>query len=143
MTVIIFYIEHNTLICIEKSGAVYRICLMFHKQINSKIMMNKKIFELQAEVCKALAHPTRMEIIHLLNKEELCFAKIQEVTGCLKSNLSQHLKMMTQIGIVQVRKDGQCRHFKLSSNKVAEACQLMHEVLFEKIDEQQELLKNS
>ncbi len=143
MTVIIFFFDHNTLICTKKERALYRICLMFHKQINNRIMMNKKIFELQADVCKALAHPIRMEIIHLLREEELCFAKISEATGSLKSNLSQHLKIMTKKGIVKVRKDGQCRHFSLSSKKVAEACQLMHEVLFQNIKEQQELLKNS
>src|SRR5680860_157310 len=106
-------------------------------------MLSKRIFELQADVCKALAHTIRMEIIHLLRKEELCFARIQEVTGCLKSNLSQHLKIMVKKGILKVRKDGQRRYFSLSSRKVGEACQLMHEVLFQNIQEQQELLKNS
>jgi len=104
--------------------------------------MNKKIFDLQADVCKALAHPIRMEIIHLLREEELCFAKISEATGSLKSNLSQHLKIMVEKGLLKVRRDGQCRYYSLLSKKVGQACQLMHEVLFQNIQEQQELLKN-
>jgi DNA-binding transcriptional ArsR family regulator len=105
--------------------------------------MNKKIFELQADVCKVLSHPIRMEIIHLLREEELCFSRILEITGCLKSNLSQHIKIMVEKGVLKVRRDGQYRHYSLLSKKVAQACQLMHEVLFQNIQKQQELLKNS
>ncbi|QED36604.1 winged helix-turn-helix transcriptional regulator [Antarcticibacterium arcticum] len=104
-------------------------------------MKNKKLFELHADVCKAMAHPLRMEVIHLLDEREYCFADLQEVTGELKSNLSQHLKVMTKKGILKVRRDGQCSHFSLSSHKVAQACELMREVLIENIQEQQDILK--
>lgn len=102
-------------------------------------MEHKKKFELQAEACKALAHPLRMEVIHLLKEREYCFAEILEVTGGLKSNLSQHLKVMTKKGILNVRRDGQCSHFSLSSNKVAQACELMREVLIENLQQQQKI----
>lgn len=104
--------------------------------------MDKKKFELQAEVCKALAHPLRMEVIHILKEREYCFAEILEVTGGLKSNLSQHLKVMTKIGILNTRRDGQCSHFSLSSNKVAMACELIREVLIKNMQEQQELFNS-
>lgn len=104
-------------------------------------MSNKKIFELHAEVCKALAHPLRIEVIDLLKEREYCFADILEVTGGLKSNLSQHLKVLTKKGILKVRKDGQCSHFTLASPKVAQACGLLRELLIENLQEQQELLK--
>jgi ArsR family transcriptional regulator len=102
-------------------------------------MGHKRSFEFQAEVCKALAHPLRMEVIHILKEREYCFADILEITGGLKSNLSQHLKVMTKIGILNVRRDGQCSHFSLSSNKVAQACELMREVLIENLQKQQEI----
>lgn len=101
--------------------------------------MDKKKFRLQAEACKALAHPLRMEVIHLLKEREYCFAEILEVTGGLKSNLSQHLKIMTMKGILNARRDGACSHFSLSSNKVAQACELMREALIENLQEQQKL----
>ncbi len=104
-------------------------------------MSNKKIFELHAEVCKALAHPLRIEVIDLLKEREYCFADILEVTGGLKSNLSQHLKVLTKKGILKMRKDGQCSHFSLASPKVAQACGLLRELLIENLQEQQELLK--
>ncbi|MCM4158639.1 helix-turn-helix transcriptional regulator [Antarcticibacterium flavum] len=104
-------------------------------------MVNKKIFKLQANVSKALGHPLRMEIIHLLKNKEESFSYLLEATGCLKSNLSQHLKLLTENGILKVRRESQCSYFSLTSKKVAEACSLMKEVLLENLEEQQEILK--
>jgi DNA-binding transcriptional ArsR family regulator len=103
-------------------------------------MDNKRIFELHANVCKALAHPLRIEVIDILQQGELCFTDILDVTGGLKSNLSQHLSVMTQKGILKVRKDGKCNYYSLSSKKVAQACRLMREVLVESLKKQKDLL---
>ncbi len=105
-------------------------------------MNNKKIFELHADVCKALGHPLRIEIIDLLQDKELCFSDILEITKGSKSNLSQHLSVMTQKGILKMRKDGKNSYFSLSTLKVSKACQLMREVLIENLEKQQKLLKN-
>ena len=104
-------------------------------------MSDKRIYELHADVCKALGHPLRIEVIDLLQNEELNFTDILEVTGGSKSNLSQHLSIMTKKGILTVRREGQSSYFSLSSKKVSEACRLMREVLIESLKEQQEILK--
>ncbi|MCK9398476.1 MAG: metalloregulator ArsR/SmtB family transcription factor [Bacteroidales bacterium] len=105
-------------------------------------MNGKKIFELHADVCKALGHPLRIEVIDLLQENELCFSDILEVTGGLKSNLSQHLSIMTKKGILKMRRDGQCNYYSLSTKKVAQACQLMREVLIDNLNKHKELLEN-
>ena len=104
-------------------------------------MTDKKIFELHADVCKALGHPLRIEVIDLLQDKELCFTDILKVTGGLKSNLSQHLSVMTKKGILKTRREGQCIYFSLSSKKVAQACRLMREVLIESLKKNQEILE--
>lgn len=104
-------------------------------------MVNKKIFELHAEVCKALGHSLRIEVIDLLRDKELCFSDILEITGGLKSNLSQHLSVMTNKGILKSRREGQCIYFSLSSKKVAQACRLMREVLMDGLKKQKDLLE--
>ncbi len=103
-------------------------------------MSDKKIFGLHADTCKALGHPLRIEVIDLLQDKELSFTDILEVTGGLKSNLSQHLTVMTKKGILKSRRDGQCTYFSLSSRKVAQACRLMREVLVDNLKKQQEIL---
>lgn len=104
-------------------------------------MAIKRIFELHADVCKALGHPLRIEVIDLLQDKELCFTDILNVTGGLKSNLSQHLSVMTRKGILRMRREGQCNYYSLSSEKVAQACRLMREVLIENMKQQQEIIQ--
>jgi DNA-binding transcriptional ArsR family regulator len=104
--------------------------------------MNRQVFELQAEICKTLGHPLRIEIIEILGKSELCFSEILEVTGGIKSTLSQQLSIMVDKGILSARKDSRCVYFKLSSQKVAKACNLMREVLVESIDKRKKLVKH-
>jgi ArsR family transcriptional regulator len=104
-------------------------------------MTNKNIFELHADVCKALGHPLRIEVIDLLQDKEQGFSGILEATGGLKSNLSQHLSVMTKNGILKTRREGQYTYFSLSSEKVAQACRLMREVLIDNLKKQQEILE--
>ena len=104
-------------------------------------MSGKKIFELHADVCKALGHPLRIEVIDLLQENELCFSDILEITGGLKSNLSQHLTIMTKKGILKMRREGKCNFYSLSTKKVAQACQLMREVLINNLEKQQQILE--
>ncbi len=105
-------------------------------------MVTKEIFELHADVCKALGHPLRIEIIDLLSDKELCFSDIMEVTGSLKSNLSQHLSVMVKKGILQSQKEGKNVYFSLTTPKIAQACQLMREVLIDNLEKQKQLLEN-
>ena len=105
-------------------------------------MSDKMIFQLHAEVCKALAHGLRIEIIDLLGDGELGFGELAEKTGTAKSSLSQHLSVMVEKGILTQRKEGLNAYYKLSTPKVAEACRLMREVLIERLEKQKEILKS-
>jgi len=105
-------------------------------------MENKNIFKLHAEICKALGHPVRIEVIDLLGDKEMSFGDICKATGCLKSNLSQHLSSMANKGILIQRKEGLNVYYKLSSKKVASACRMMREVLIENMQKQKSILEN-
>jgi len=76
-------------------------------------MRDKTLYSLHANICKALANPIRIEIIDLLNDKELSFGELQNETGVLKSNLSQHLSLMVSNGILVQRKEGLNVYFKL------------------------------
>jgi ArsR family transcriptional regulator len=103
--------------------------------------MDKHIYQLHAQVCKALAHGIRIEIIDLLQDKEMGFGEIFEKTGIAKSSLSQHLSVMVENGILNQRKEGLNSYYRLSSDKVSKACQLMREVLIEKLEKSTEILK--
>ena len=105
-------------------------------------MTDKKVYELQANTCKALGHPTRIEIIDILQNKEMTFGGLLKIIGGAKSNLSQHLSSMTAKGILIQRKEWLNNYYKLSSKKVATACQMMREVLIDNLKKQNEILKN-
>ena len=105
-------------------------------------MTDKKIYALHANVCKALGHPTRIEIIDILQNKEMTFGEILEKIGGPKSNLSQHLSSMVTKGILVQRKNGLNVFYKLTSQKVSKACQIMREVLIDNLKKQNEILKN-
>lgn len=103
-------------------------------------MKEKAIYKMHADVCKALAHPIRIEILDTLQLQELSFGLLHEKTGGLKSNLSQHLSIMVAKGLLLQRKSGQNVYYKISSKKVSTACRLMREVLIEYLDKQKAIL---
>jgi ArsR family transcriptional regulator len=104
-------------------------------------MEKKSLYEMHADVCKALAHAIRIEIIDILKDKELSFGEIVDKTGVLKSNLSQHISVMVQKGILDQRKKGLHVYYKLSTPRVYEAFYMMREVLKERILKQEKLLK--
>ena len=105
-------------------------------------MKDKTIYNLHANICKALANPIRIEIIDILGEKEMTFGEIQEITNVLKSNLSQHLSLMVANGILSQRKEGLNMYFKLSTEKIATACRMMREVLIENLKKNHELIKD-
>lgn len=105
-------------------------------------MSDKTLYLLQADISKALAHPIRIEVIDLLKEGELSFGELCEAVGCLKSNLSQHLTSMVHKGILTQRKEGLNVYYRLSSDKVAQACDIMRELLIGNLEKTKALLKH-
>ena len=65
-----------------------------------KISTNSK--EEMAKFAKALAHPTRLEILRLLSTQSCCFTgDLVEVLPIAQSTISQHLKELKITGLIQ------------------------------------------
>jgi len=62
--------------------------------------------DITAEYLKALAHPTRLRIMELLEKEGRCVTNIGEKLGLKQSNISQHLGILRSRGILNLRREG-------------------------------------
>jgi len=101
----------------------------------------KSIFEMQAEVCKTLASPKRLEIIHALKNGEKSVTDLVEILGVPKANVSQHLAVMRHKGVLKTRRNGVNIYYSLTNAKVTQACMLMREVLAEQLKERNKLLK--
>jgi len=91
----------------------------------------KSIFEMQAEICKTLTNPKRIEILSVLKTDERTVTELVNALGASKANVSQHLAVMRHKGILTTRREGVNIYYRVANPKVIDACSLMKEVLFE------------
>lgn len=99
--------------------------------------MDKKLYEMQAELCKTLSNPKRLEILDILKEEqEICVNELAERLEIPKANTSQHLAVLRQAGVVNTRKDGINVYYSLRSRKITDACSLTRDILLEKLEDQ-------
>jgi ArsR family transcriptional regulator len=101
------------------------------KEDMKTILTDKAIFEMQAEICKTLTNPKRIEILNALRNEERTVTELVSALGASKANVSQHLAVMRHKGILTTRREGVNIYYRVSNPKVIDACALMKEVLFE------------
>lgn len=70
-----------------------------------------EIFEITA---KAVADPTRVRILKLLEGGELCVCQIATVLGLAAATVSKHLAALKTAGLAQSRRDGKWVHYRLA-----------------------------
>ncbi len=104
-------------------------------------MTDPQLYKLHASICHTLANPKRLEVIDQLRQEEMSVTELAEVLGIGQSNLSQHLAIMRQKGIVTTRREGLNVFYKLSNPKIIQACDLMRQVLLEHLETAAELAR--
>lgn len=89
------------------------------------------IYSIHASFCGALANEKRLHILHLLGGGERSVKVIAEEVGITSSNASQHLRIMRNLGIVRVHKEGTQAYYRLTSKKFSEGYRLIREGLAE------------
>ena len=68
-----------------------------------------------ALICKALGDNSRLCIVKMLTKGELCACKILEEFDITQPTLSHHMKTLCDTGLVEVRKEGKWSHYSLNT----------------------------
>jgi len=104
-------------------------------------MTERNLYKLHADICHTLASPKRLEIIETLRSHELSVTELADVLDISQSNLSQHLALMRQRGILTTRREGLNVFYSLSSSKITQACDLMRQVLLEYLEAGAELAR--
>ena len=104
-----------------------------------EVEIKNEVLNLQAELCKSLSDAKRLRIIQELREGEKSVGELARILGIKQSNTSQHLSVLRRIGIISPRKSGSTVYYGLVSPKIAEACDLVHEVIAEQLSETQKL----
>ena len=80
--------------------------------------MQKTQEELKANILSALAHPNRIRIVELLKNGTKCNCEIGPELDLEQSNLSRHMKILVQEGIVVSWKDGLRVNYKIADERI-------------------------
>ncbi len=72
------------------------------------------------ELIRVLADPLRLRIVTLLARETLCTTHLVEETGAKQTNLSNHLKVLREAGVVETEPCGRFTYYKLRPDVIAQ-----------------------
>ena len=107
-------------------------------------MLNKSeqlLFERQAEVAKAIAHPLRIAIVNFLKDGEQCVCDIAEHIGSERSNVSRHLSVMVNAGLLEYRKEGLKVIYRLKCACIVDFFSCVSRVLKQQAQDNERLLR--
>lgn len=80
----------------------------------SKVVKPKAVTEELSIFCKALAHPVRVQILHILLERRCLCGDLVEALPVAQSTVSEHLKVLKEAGLVQDEADGPRRHYRVN-----------------------------
>ncbi len=96
---------------------------------------------LKAEILTAVAHPNRIRIIEYLAEGSKCACEIAPALNLEQSNLSRHMKLLIQAGIVNHWKDGKRSMYEISDKTVLDLLDKVSLFLKKKTKEHVEILE--
>jgi ArsR family transcriptional regulator len=107
---------------------------------NSASKTDRLIYQRQSQICKAFANPVRIQILEMLGQRPWYVSELLEELGISKPNLSQHLAVLRNSGVVSTSRVGKQMSCTLALPEVKTACELIRNVLRKQLDEGRKLV---
>ncbi len=93
----------------------------------------KQLYRLHAEMCKAFSSPTRLEILDILRMGAMSVTELTEKTGLGQANMSQHLSVLRNKGVLVAVRKGRNTYYMLANRKIIRAFDIIREVLAQRL----------
>ena len=93
-------------------------------------MVDDSYYERQARICQVLADPKRLRLLDVLRAGERSVGELAAALGVAYPNVSQHLTVMREAGLVATRREGTTIYYRLAYPRIIEACDIVHEILW-------------
>jgi len=87
-----------------------------------------------------MAHPKRIQILRTLKGGEKTVNELAKFTGIPQSNMSQHLAVLRQLGLLSTRREGTNIYYAISDSRIVEACELVRSCIAERLKRAQIVL---
>ena len=84
--------------------------------------------EQAARALKAMAHPLRLKILCVINASEMSVQDIVAEVGTSQSNVSQHLAILREKGVLQTRKEANRVFYRVCDERTLKLIGMMREV---------------
>ena len=84
--------------------------------------------EQASEAMQAMAHPLRLKILCLVGPNELNVQEIVEAVGTSQSNISQHLGILRERGILQSRKEANKVFYRVEDPRILKMISLTRDI---------------
>ena len=101
----------------------------------------KQVLRLQAEICKTLSNPRRLEILHELREGEKTVGELCVATGMRQASVSQQLGLMRHRKLVTERRSGNSVLYRIVDKRITRACDIMRDVLIRQANEDSKLVQ--
>jgi len=98
------------------------------------------LVELIARRFRVLAEPMRIKLLDRLRDGDATVADLQEATGASQQNISKHLGVLLQSGLVVRRKEGNFSRYEIADDSVFELCEQVCGGLRRQLEEIEALL---
>jgi DNA-binding transcriptional ArsR family regulator len=97
-----------------------------------------RIYEQEADICKAFAHPARLRVLEFVGDQERTISEIRQELAISAPNLSQHLRILKAAGVLSsVRRKRQV-YCSCSFPEITSFCRLAREVVRTQVRKQQQ-----
>jgi len=94
----------------------------------SKLSTHAADIEVASRSLKAMSHPLRLKILCILGDREICVQGIVENVGTTQSNISQHLAILRDKGILSSRKDANKVYYRVCDERTLQLLRMMQDV---------------
>jgi ArsR family transcriptional regulator len=94
----------------------------------SDMMQHEEQVETAARALKAISHPLRLKILCVVGGEEVCVQDIVDAVGTSQSNISQHLAILRDKGVLTTRKDANRVYYRVADQRTLQLIGMMREV---------------
>ncbi|HHQ69649.1 MAG TPA: ArsR family transcriptional regulator [Halothiobacillaceae bacterium] len=95
---------------------------------NTRLLARSDDIERASRSLKAMSHPLRLKILCVLGEHELSVHEIVESVGTSQSNISQHLAILRDKGILASRKDANRVYYRVSDARTLKLIGMMQEI---------------
>jgi DNA-binding transcriptional ArsR family regulator len=101
--------------------------------------LESEIRELHAQICQALADPTRILLLYALVDSPKNVGELADELSLSQPNVSRHLKVLRERGMATATREGANVVYSLADKRVIKALDLMREVLADQLAQRAQL----